>query len=130
MVSDYKVFSALGWSEEKMASVLAFSFEPSSLNAPLTDSENDGASIQDLIKAEDLQDQELDESDIAHRIERALSHLSSKEREYLVLRFGLQGQEEHTLDEIGQIYNLSRERIRQVVNQAEFKMRRYLKRIE
>ena len=57
------------------------------------------------------------------RIEELLSVLTPKEREVIRLRFGLDGKEGRTLREIGEIFNLTRERIRQIETEALRKLR-------
>jgi RNA polymerase primary sigma factor len=59
---------------------------------------------------------------------RVMDELTPIECDILKRRFGLDGQEEATLKEIGEIYNLSRERIRQLQEQALAKVRRALRR--
>ena len=59
-------------------------------------------------------------------VKNALKTLSEKEEKVLVLRFGLNGGKEFTLEEIGEIFGLTRERIRQLENKALKKMKRSL----
>jgi RNA polymerase primary sigma factor len=54
------------------------------------------------------------EDDRSIQVERALATLSPKEREILRLRFGLGDGREHTLEEVGQRFAVTRERIRQI----------------
>ena len=49
--------------------------------------------------------------------------LTPKEKEVICLRYGLRGHESHTLKDVGQIFELSRERIRQIEKNALRKMR-------
>ena len=58
------------------------------------------------------------------RICETLNELTDKERDIICLRFGLNGEYAHTLAEVGKIYNLSRERIRQIQNKAMKKLRK------
>jgi RNA polymerase sigma factor (sigma-70 family) len=57
------------------------------------------------------------------RIERVLSHLDERDRRILELRFGFLDGEPRTLDEIGQVFGMSRERIRQLEKQALARLR-------
>jgi RNA polymerase primary sigma factor len=64
---------------------------------------------------------------LRHQVRQSLSELDDKERRVLLLRFGLTGEEPKTLKEIGEVMNLSRERIRQIEAQALKKLNRSTK---
>ena len=57
-------------------------------------------------------------------IESMLAELTQREREILVMRFGLDEDEEITLENIGQRFGLTRERVRQIQEKALTKLRR------
>ncbi len=61
---------------------------------------------------------------LRRQVRQALSELDEKERKVILLRFGLTGEEPKTLKEIGEVMNLSRERIRQIEAQALRKLNR------
>ena len=67
--------------------------------------------------------EELSKKDVVRLIEAVLEEVSSRERKVVCLRFGIGLTQEYTLDEIGLLYDLSRERIRQI----EAKALRYMK---
>ena len=54
-----------------------------------------------------------------------LSKLSERERQVLELRYGLDGQQPRTLDEVGRTFNVTRERIRQIEHQSLKKLRAF-----
>lgn len=56
-----------------------------------------------------------------------LDILKDKERKVIILRLGLNGNREHTLEEIGQVFNVTRERIRQIEAKALEKLRSYMR---
>jgi RNA polymerase primary sigma factor len=60
---------------------------------------------------------------LAEQIGNALDHLAPREREILMLRFGMMDGRDYTLAEIGQMYALSRERVRQIQTKAMRKLR-------
>jgi RNA polymerase sigma factor (sigma-70 family) len=62
--------------------------------------------------------------DLQSRVRRHLLRLSDREREVICLRYGIGTDHEHTLEEIGRRYSVSRERIRQVEAAAMKKLRR------
>ena len=56
-------------------------------------------------------------------LQRALSRLSERERRVVELRYGLNGEHPRTLDEVGRMFAVTRERIRQIENHALRKLR-------
>jgi RNA polymerase primary sigma factor len=87
---------------------------------------DNGAELGDFL--EDMQIGPADAGvvgrDVATQVERALAKLSDKEREVLRLRFGIGIEREHTLEEIGERFALTRERIRQIETTALRKLHR------
>lgn len=67
---------------------------------------------------------EMIRSSFEEQIRALVSELDEKEREVISLRFGLDGEEPRTLQEIGETLGLSRERIRQIESKAKEKLRR------
>ncbi len=65
----------------------------------------------------------LDHKLLCDRLNSVLEHLSDREREIIKLRFGLTDGQHYTLSEIGDIYQLSRERVRQIQAKAMRKLR-------
>ena len=76
---------------------------------------------QDTIPPVEL---ELIRSSFAAQIQAMVAELDEKEREVLRMRYGLDGEEPKTLQEIGEALGLSRERIRQIESKAKEKLRR------
>ena len=56
-------------------------------------------------------------------LRKILATLSHRERRVLELRYGLDGEQPRTLDEVGRTFNVTRERIRQIENQSLKKLR-------
>jgi len=67
---------------------------------------------------------ELIRSSFVEKIQAMVAELDEKEREVIRMRFGLDGEEPRTLQEIGEALGLSRERIRQIESKAKEKLRR------
>jgi hypothetical protein len=82
---------------------------------------NDG-SILDKIMTSKHQE-EMKQFQPAETISQLLKHLNSKEEDVLRRRYGLNGREQETLEKIGELYNVTRERIRQIENIAIRKLR-------
>jgi RNA polymerase primary sigma factor len=90
-----------------------------SMDAPLSSSE-DGGSMYDVMTNEDLPSPEggLINESLQREIERALTTLTSREADVVRLYFGLSGQHPLTLEEIGEKFDLTRERVRQIKEKA------------
>ena len=85
-----------------------------SMDAPLSD--DDGGNMYDVFLSEDTPspDKKLLTDSLCKEIERSLSTLTRREAEVIRLYFGLNGKHSHTLEEIGEEFNITRERIRQI----------------
>jgi len=96
----------------------------SSLDAPVNG--DDGRSFLGDLIADSNNEEPLDQVEQKMHQEQLgkwLSHLSEQEQHVLKLRFGLDGNERHTLAEIGRLLEVSRERVRQVELKAFRKLR-------
>jgi RNA polymerase sigma factor (sigma-70 family) len=113
----------LGLPEQQVLDVLRHASDPVSLSEPLN---SDGdAEFGDFIEDETAVspiEAALD-SVLADELERILDPLEERERAILRLRFGLDRSEPRTLDEVGEHFNLTRERIRQIEARALSKLR-------
>ena len=96
---------------------------PVSLEKPVGDDEESefGHFITD--ESAPLPDEVAETALRRETLERILCKLSMRERQVLVLRYGLDGQHPRTLDEVGRTFNVTRERIRQIENQTLKKLR-------
>ncbi len=70
-------------------------------------------------------DDQILKKDMEDFLMKALDQLSDREKQIIIYRYGLDNEKPKTLEEIGTIYNLSRERIRQIENQALGKLKQY-----
>ncbi|MDQ3048706.1 MAG: sigma-70 family RNA polymerase sigma factor [Bacteroidota bacterium] len=91
-----------------------------SMDAPLTTGDDNAGSMYDVMEADDSPSPEnglLHES-LRREIERALHTLTSREADVVRLYFGLGGEHAMTLEEIGEKFDLTRERVRQIKEKA------------
>lgn len=102
---------------------MAQSFQCLSLTAPLGD--DDDRTLGDTLACTDEQGPEeaVLETDLGERLALAVNELPPREAEILRRRFGLQGSNIYTLEEIGEQFGVSRERIRQLEARALKRMR-------
>ena len=89
-------------------------------------SEDGSLELGDTLEQETVPSVELEmiKSSFEEQIHNLVAELDEKEREVLRMRFGLDGEEPKTLQEIGEALGLSRERIRQIESKAKEKLRR------
>ena len=124
MPSRLEIAEAMDIPLEELDSLLRQALTTSSLDAPVNGEE--GRSFLGDLIADASHEEPLDkvEQRIHHeQLGRWLSHLSEQEQHVLRLRFGLEGNERHTLAEIGRLLEVSRERVRQVELKALRKLR-------
>ena len=129
MPSRVEIAEAMDIPLDELDSLLRQALTTSSLDAPVNGEE--GRSFLGDLIADSSLDEPLDivEQRIHHeQLGRWLSHLSEQEQHVLRMRFGLEGNERHTLAEIGRLMEVSRERVRQVDLKALRKLRNLTRR--
>ncbi len=109
--------------EQKVTEALRFAAEPLSLSEPLR--EDGDAELGDVVEDRSAESpfEVAATSLLPDEIKRLLSPLDEREREILTLRYGLDRGEPRTLEEVGEHFNLTRERIRQIEARAMSKLR-------
>jgi len=114
--------SELGWTPQDVTTLNSARQVMVRLHEPMTD---EGQRLEEIM--EDDQAPELDvlvaQGELQHHVAACLSDLPERESHILQLRFGLNTDHPHSLKEIGDIYGLSRERIRQLESLALKKLR-------
>ena len=95
-----------------------------SMDAPLRD-DGDSGTMLDLMHNEDIPSPEesLMSDSLRQEIERSLNALTGREADVIRLYFGLNGNQPHTLEEVGQKFDLTRERVRQIKEKAIRRMK-------
>lgn len=91
------------------------------LDAPVGEDEND--TLINFVISDYSLDEEYEKEDLRNRLMSAINELTERERDILILRYGLNKNGPMTLDEIGKGYGLTRERIRQIEYKALGKLR-------
>jgi RNA polymerase primary sigma factor len=107
----------------RVEQVLSMVQEPASLDLPI--GENGDATLGDLIEAPDAVDPQAaaEASALARSVTEALAGLTPREQRILCMRFGIGDARDHTLEEVGQVFGVTRERIRQIEAKALEKLR-------
>lgn len=121
-----EIASEMGLSVEKVRHIMKISQETISLEAPVGEGE------EDSVLAEFIEDdKELSPAQVASReilkdqMRDILSDLTPREQKILAMRFGLEDGITHTLEEVGKVFGVTRERIRQIEAKALDRMREH-----
>ena len=103
---------------------------PASLDAPLGDDET--SRIADVVRDEtaDTPYEHLEDKTNTSMLREMVATLDPREAEILRYRFGLDGDNEKTLEEVGRKFGVTRERIRQIQNVALAKLRKQIEKLE
>ena len=129
--TDQELGEELGYSTSKITQLRAAAIRPTSLDAPIGDDE-EGSRIADVVRDEKTETpyEQLEWKTNINMLRGLLTGLEPRESEILSHRFGLNGDTEMTLDEVGQRFNLTRERIRQIQELALKKLRNQIEKLE
>ena len=122
MMAAARAAKAMGLSVVRVNEILRAIQEPVSLETPILSEEKE---LKDVIIDEKSVSpfKTLENSETSNRIEEVLSTLTDREEKIIRMRFGIGVGMEHTLEEVGKHFNLTRERIRQIENKALKKLR-------
>jgi RNA polymerase primary sigma factor len=118
-----EIAEKMGMSLDKVEKILKITKKPISLETPIGEEED--SRLEDFIEDKEAispQDAAIS-SNMARRIQKVLSTLNEREEKILRMRFGIGEKHDHTLEEVGQDFNLTRERIRQIEDKALRKLK-------
>jgi RNA polymerase primary sigma factor len=118
-----EIAEQMGMPLEKVQKILKITKKPISLETPIGEEED--SRLEDFIEDKEAispQDVAIS-SNMAKQIQEVLSTLKKREEKILRMRFGIGEKHEHTLEEVGQDFNLTRERIRQIEEKALRKLK-------
>jgi len=118
-----EIAAEVGISIEKVEEIYRISQDTTSLATPVGDDEDSflGDFIEDTTQLSPYE--ETSQGLLRESIEEVLESLDEREAKVLSLRFGLMGETPKTLEEVGKIFNVTRERIRQIEAKALRKLR-------
>ena len=125
----HEIAYRLGVPVNKLSAIVKSAQSTISMETPASSSE-DSSKIADFLVDEDsiAPDNRVSQENLFEDIRKMLNQLSPKERDVLILRYGLDNNgSKKTLDEIGSQYGVSRERIRQIENRAISKLKKLCK---
>ncbi len=124
--TDSELADKLGLTRAKVAQLRTISIRPASLDAPIGD--DDATEFSEIVGDENaLTPYELlRDKTLRQDVRAILSELDNREAQILTMRFGLDGNKPRTLEEVGQKFKVTRERVRQIQNIALAKLRRIM----
>jgi RNA polymerase primary sigma factor len=124
--TDVELGEEIGIDSDKIARLKTVGIRPASLNAPIVD--NDATEFGELIGDNQAQTpfELLRDKDLLGEVDGLLETLDPRERKIISQRFGLDGGQPKTLEDVGKEFGITRERIRQLQNIALTKLRHAL----
>jgi RNA polymerase primary sigma factor len=121
-----EIAAAMEIDVDKVEHIMKIKQDISSLDASIRDDEEDSV-LADFIEDEDTISPEDSATNqlLKEQVKNVLSALSEREQKIIKLRFGLEDGKQHTLEEVGQEFSVTRERIRQIEAKALAKLRKH-----
>lgn len=128
--TDEELAEEIGIDRAKLSHLKSAALRPASLDAPISDDDN--TEFGEIIGDEKAQTplELVSHKNMHLQLDDLLEVLDERERKIVDARFGLNGQKPRTLEEVGQVFGVTRERIRQLQNIALKKLRRALQKKE
>lgn len=124
--SNEEIAAAMEMDVDKVEHIMKIKQDISSLDASVRDDEEDSV-LGDFIEDEDAKppSESASEQLLKEQVKQILGTLTEREQKILKLRFGLEDGKSHTLEEVGQEFSVTRERIRQIEAKALAKLRKH-----
>jgi RNA polymerase primary sigma factor len=128
--TDEELAEEMGMSPSRVAQMRTAAIRPASLDAPIGDDESNNYS--EIIPDENAKTpyRQLEDQTITRMLQELVTTLDPREGTILRYRFGLDGGPERTLEEVGEKFGVTRERVRQIQNIALNKLRRMIEKLE
>jgi RNA polymerase primary sigma factor len=118
-----EIAARMGFSVDKIRKILRITKEPISLETPVSDDED--THLSDLLEDKNtpIPQESVIFRDLIEQLGYILSTLTPKEERVIRMRFGIGEKYDHTLEEVGQVFEVTRERIRQIEAKALKKLK-------
>ena len=122
-----EIATEMGLDVDKIYTIEKIDQNTVSLDTPVNDDEDKSSAFGDFIPDDKIlsPDQESSRRILSDQVKEILDDLSEKEKEILALRHGLNDGIQHTLEEVGKMFGVTRERIRQIEAKAHEKIRQH-----
>jgi RNA polymerase primary sigma factor len=128
--TDEELGEELGITAARVAQMRMAAIRPASLDAPIGD--EDSNNFAEVVEDEsaDTPYEQLEEKTVTRMLQEMVKTLDNREATILRARFGLDGGPQKTLEEVGQKFGVTRERVRQIQNIALRKLRKMIEKME
>jgi RNA polymerase primary sigma factor len=128
--TDEELGEELGIPTSRVTQMRLAAIRPASLDAPIGD--EDSNNFSEVVQDEnaDTPYEQLEDKTVTGMLQEMVTKLDPREATILRFRFGLDGGSEKTLEEVGEKFGVTRERVRQIQNIALRKLRRMIEKIE
>jgi RNA polymerase primary sigma factor len=128
--TDEEIADTLGIKTSRVTQMRVAAIRPASLDARI--GEEDSSTLADVVEDEnaDAPQRRLEEEGMKSRLRELVESLTLREAAIISARFGLDGSGKKTLEEVGQQFGVTRERVRQIESKALTKLRTKLQRLE
>src|SRR6266540_7159752 len=128
--TDEELAEELGMTSTRVAQMRTAAIRPASLDAPIGDDESNNYS--EIIADENAKTpyRQLEDQTVTRMLQELVTTLDTREATILRYRFGLDGGPERTLEEVGEKFGVTRERVRQIQNIALNKLRKMIEKLE
>ncbi len=128
--TDEELAEELGMSAQRVTQMRTAAIRPASLDAPIGDDESNN--FAEVVEDEnaDTPYETLEDKTVTRMLQEMVKTLDDREATILKYRFGLDGGSEKTLEEVGEKFGVTRERVRQIQNIALNKLRKMIEKLE
>ncbi len=128
--TDEELGEEMGLSASRVGQMRTAAIRPASLDAPIGD--DDSNSFSEVVQDENANTpyEQLENKTVTNMLQEMVKTLDQREATILRFRFGLDGGSEKTLEEVGQKFGVTRERVRQIQNIALNKLRKMIEKLE
>ena len=128
--TDDELGEELGITASRVSQLRTAAIRPASLDAPIGDDESNN--FAEVVQDENAFSpyEELEDKTVTRMLQEMIKTLDPREATILRYRFGLDGGPEKTLEEVGQKFGVTRERVRQIQNIALSKLRKMIEKLE
>ncbi|HEY3760251.1 MAG TPA: sigma-70 family RNA polymerase sigma factor [Verrucomicrobiae bacterium] len=128
--TDEELADELGMTATRVRQMRMAAIRPASLDAPIGDDESNN--FADVVEDENATTpyENLEDKTVTGMLQDMVKHLDEREATILRYRFGLDGGTEKTLEEVGEKFGVTRERVRQIQNLALKKLRKMIEKLE